>query len=38
MAVNSVLVTLRFKKNHKIVVEGDPGSSFYLIKQVKQIK
>jgi len=35
--VNSVLVTLRFQKNHKIVVEGDPGSSFYLIKKVHSV-
>ena len=28
-----VIITLKFKKNEEIVTEGDPSSSFYLIKE-----
>jgi len=32
--IASVLITLKFNKDQNIVCEGDPGSSFYIIKEV----
>ena len=32
-AIASVLITLKFKKDQNIVVEGDPASSFYIVKE-----
>jgi cGMP-dependent protein kinase 1 len=31
--VTSVLITQMFYKNQDIITEGDPGSSFYVIKE-----
>lgn len=32
-AIASVLITLKFQKDQNIVVEGDPASSFYIVKE-----
>ena len=32
-AIASVMITLKFTTNENIVVEGDPASSFYIIKE-----
>ena len=34
-SVASVLITQKFSKGQSIVNEGDPGSSFYIIKEVQ---
>lgn len=33
-AIAAVLITQKYYKNQTIVNEGDPGSSFYIIKEV----
>ena len=33
-SIAGVLITQKFSKGQNIVNEGDPGSSFYLIKEV----
>lgn len=32
-AIASVMITLKFTKGENIVVEGDPASSFYIVKE-----
>lgn len=36
--IAGVLTTQKFTKDQNIVSEGDPGSSYYIIKEVKQKK
>ena len=33
-SIASVLITQKFSKGQNIIIEGDPGSSFYIIKEV----
>ena len=33
-SIASVLITQKFSKDQNIVIEGDPASSFYIIKEV----
>ena len=35
--IATVLTTQKFYKNQEIITEGDPGSAYYLIKEVKCI-
>lgn len=35
--IATVLTTQRFVKHQNIVTEGDPGSSYYIIKEVDRI-
>ena len=32
-SIAAALIVQRFQKNHEIVSEGDPASSFYIIKE-----
>ncbi len=34
-AIASVFSTQKFNKNQEIINEGEPGSAYYLIKEVK---
>ena len=36
-AVASVIITQKFNDEDVIIREGDPGSSFYVIKEVRYI-